>query len=90
MTNSSINLSLGEPIMEHAGKGNWYAAWVSVTGPTFVPATLMGEDKFVTTVPPGFHGQNYVLITKEEGKVTDDSVVAGPAIVEVAGANGMA
>lgn len=89
-TNASITMSLKEPLVPSYSPVTWYAAWISVTGPTFVQATLEGNNKFTTTVPPGFHGQSYVLITKEEGKVTDDSVVAGPAIVEIQGANGMA
>ncbi|KAF2476724.1 uncharacterized protein BDR25DRAFT_210587 [Lindgomyces ingoldianus] len=69
---------------------NWYAAWISVTGPTFTPATLTGNnDMFKTTVPSGFHGQSYVLITGKKGCMTDDCVIAGPAIVEVSGANGI-
>jgi hypothetical protein len=82
-TNASISLTLKEPITPSASPVTWYAAWLSVTGPTFVEAVLEGNSKFMTVVPPGFHGQSYVLITKENGTVTDDSVVAGPAIVEV-------
>lgn len=89
-TNASISLMLKEPIMPSGLPCTWYAAWLSVTGPTFVEAMLEGNTKFMTTVPMGFHGQSYVMITKENGTVTDDSVVAGPAIVEVQGANGMA
>jgi hypothetical protein len=67
--------------------GPWYAAWISVTGPMFVEATLK-DCKFTTTVPVGFHGQSYVVITKMNGTVTDDVVVSGPAIVEVTHASG--
>lgn len=89
-TNSSISLNLKQPITPPATSTAWYAAWVSVTGPTFVPASLEGNNKFTTTVPSGFHGQSYVVITNSCEKVTDDTIVAGPAIVEVQGANGMA
>ncbi|KAF2704966.1 hypothetical protein K504DRAFT_471901 [Pleomassaria siparia CBS 279.74] len=67
--------------------GPYFAAWISVTGPTFTIATFINY-KFITNVPPGFHGQSYVVITKKKGCTTDDCVLAGPAIVEVSGANG--
>lgn len=89
MTNASITLNLKETMTPPTAPIEWFAAWISVTGPTFVPATMEGNTKFMTMVPPGFHGQSYVVITKQNGTVTDDSVVAGPAIVEVMGANGM-
>ncbi|OCL09197.1 hypothetical protein AOQ84DRAFT_388348 [Glonium stellatum] len=65
-----------------------YAAWISVTGPTFVPATLMGNNKIQTTVPSGFHGQSYLVITSCNDSISDDTVIAGPAIVEILGTNG--
>ncbi|KAF2251243.1 hypothetical protein BU26DRAFT_424511 [Trematosphaeria pertusa] len=86
-SNGTIALVAREAVV---GAGPWFAAWIGVEGPTFVPATLEGEGRFVTVVPPGFHGQSYVVVSKQEGCVTDDCVVAGPAVVEVVGANGMA
>jgi hypothetical protein len=89
VTNSSIALDTKDAVAVPNTPTAWYAAWIGVTGPTFTPAVLVGNNKFTTTVPTGFHGQSYVLITKDCEKVTDDTVVAGPAIVEVQGANGM-
>jgi hypothetical protein len=86
-TNSSITLVTKDPVKGYTEPTAWYAAWIAVTGPTFTPATVE-QNKFMTTVPTGFHGQSYVVITKEHGCVTDDCVVAGPAIVEVIGASG--
>ena len=65
-----------------------YAAWYAVTGPTFTPTTWNGQNTLVTKVPPGFHGQSYVVITTNNTVATDDYVVAGPAIVEIKGASG--
>ncbi|KAF2014290.1 hypothetical protein BU24DRAFT_481727 [Aaosphaeria arxii CBS 175.79] len=84
-TNATIALNLQQPIDSHE---KLYAAWIAVTGPTFTPATLVGGNKIETTVPEGFHGQTYVLITKDNEKVSDDCVAAGPAIVEITGAQG--
>lgn len=85
-TNKSITLET-MTAMQGAQDQQYYAAWIAVTGPTFVPATVSGT-KITTTVPAGFHGQSYVVITKQNANVTDDTVVAGPAIVEIQGSNG--
>lgn len=85
-TNATITLTAKDAVDQPADT-MFYSAWVSVTGTTSAPATLEGQT-FTTTVPPGFHGQSYVVITTKEDCVTDDCVVAGPAIVEVQGANG--
>ncbi|KAF2788563.1 hypothetical protein K505DRAFT_366377 [Melanomma pulvis-pyrius CBS 109.77] len=85
-TNSSVAFETKAVIAEADKAGPWYAAWVSVTGPVYTPATYV-DCKFHTTVPVGYHGQNYVVISKKEGCMTDDCVTAGPAIVEVTGKN---
>ncbi|ORY09219.1 ferritin-like domain-domain-containing protein [Clohesyomyces aquaticus] len=88
-TNATITLDTKDDESNY-GKHEFYAAWISVTGPTYVPAKWCGDkNKFETMVPPGFHGQSYVLITGTKDCMTDDCVVAGPAIVEVSGASGM-
>ena len=88
-TNKTITLQTSEPVADAGKDKKYFAAWISVTGPTFVDATFDQGKGFSTVVPVGFHGQSYVVITKESGCVTDDCVVAGPAIVEVEGANGV-
>ena len=85
-TNAKVTLIAKDNIKAKKGT-QYYAAWIAVTGPTFTPATVEGK-KIMTTVPAGFHGQSYVVLTTQKGTVTDDCVVAGPAIVEVAGASG--
>lgn len=59
-----------------------YAAFIAVTGPTFVEAAPV-DGGFSVTLPEGFAGQTYVVLTKGNESVTDDTIVAGPAIVEV-------
>ena len=87
-TNKTITLKTAEPVTHVSENGKYFAAWIAVTGPTFVDAMLEGDNSFKTMVPVGFNGQSYVIITKESGCVTDDCVVAGPAIVEVQGTQG--
>lgn len=67
--------------------GQLYAAWISVTGPTFVPATPT-TGGFNVMVPAGFAGQSYLVLTSCNDNVTDDTVAAGPAIVEISEALG--
>jgi hypothetical protein len=69
--------------------GPMYAVWISATGPVFVPALGHGDMlSWDVQVPPGIHGQSYVLLTGCNTTVTDDTVTAGPTIVEVQGSNG--
>lgn len=59
-----------------------HGAFITVTGPIFVNATEV-DGGFTVKVPSGIAGQNYIVLTKCNETVTDDSVLAGPAIVEV-------
>lgn len=59
-----------------------YAAFIAVTGPTFVEAHPV-DGGFSVTIPEGFAGQTYVVLTGCNESVTDDTVAAGPAIIEV-------
>lgn len=86
-TNASITIDAKDCTFSDAN-AKLYAAWVSVTGPTFVPAQIVSSNQVKTTVPMGFNGQSYVLLTAKEGCMTDDCVLAGPAIVEVQGSQG--
>lgn len=62
--------------------GKVYAAFIAVTGPTFVEATAV-DGGFSAKIPDGFAGQTYVVLTSSGDAVSDDTVVAGPAIIEV-------
>lgn len=59
-----------------------YGAFITVTGPIFVPATTSGST-YSVTVPKGVCGQSYVVLTACNETVTDDTVAAGPAILEI-------
>lgn len=59
-----------------------YAAFISVTGPTFVVATPV-DGGFEVTIPKGFSGQSYAVLTSCNETVTDDTTAAGPVIIEV-------
>lgn len=63
--------------------GKVYAAFIAVTGPTFVEATAV-DGGFTAQIPDGFAGQTYVVLTSCKEAVTDDTVAAGPAIIEIA------
>ena len=70
-----------------------YAAFITVAGPVFVNATAVSNSAvdgggfvdggFTLQVPSGIAGQSYVVLTGCNSTVTDDTVAAGPAIVEV-------
>lgn len=78
MTGSKVTLTTKDYKIE----GTVYAAFITVTGPIFVDATAV-EGGFSVTVPEGVAGQSYVVLTSCNTAATDDTIVAGPAIVEV-------
>ena len=66
-----------------------FAAWFQPTGPVFseVIAIDNGIGPFQTTIPANLlHGQSYVVLTNCGERVGDDTVLAGPAIVEIVAA----
>lgn len=67
--------------------GPVYAAFAAVGGSVIVPATPVGDSKtaYYVTVPAGIHGQSYVVLTSSSTDDSDGTVIAGPAIIEVAG-----
>jgi len=66
-----------------------YAAFVTVTGPVWAPISLWGNGDYMVTVPAGVHGQSYLLVTKSSSAATDDTILAGPAIVMISGTDGV-
>ncbi|KAI8938482.1 hypothetical protein NX059_004374 [Plenodomus lindquistii] len=75
---STITLSLKDTKIE----GTVYAAFVTVTGPVFADAKMV-DGAYEVVVPMGVAGQSYVVLTSCNTAVTDDTTVAGPAIVEI-------
>jgi len=61
-----------------------YGAWISATGPVFVPVTIDGEMVTAEIPAENINGQSYFVLTSDDKMVTDDTVLAGPAVVEVA------
>jgi hypothetical protein len=59
-----------------------YCAFITITGPIFVPTTAVNGG-FELVVPAGVNGQTYVVLTGCDQFVNDDTIAAGPAIVEV-------
>ncbi|KAL8720908.1 MAG: hypothetical protein Q9225_002294 [Loekoesia sp. 1 TL-2023] len=75
------------------GSSQIYAAFITVTGPVFTEATPVdgGFSLTVPTAPEGtapIAGQSYVVLTGCNTTVSDDTVAAGPAVVEIAGPGG--
>lgn len=68
---------------DDSNPSNLHAAFITVTGPIWTPLHFTGDKTFTATIPDGIAGQSYVVITKGKTKVTDDNIVAGPAIIEV-------
>ncbi|KAL8972113.1 MAG: hypothetical protein Q9183_000724, partial [Haloplaca sp. 2 TL-2023] len=70
------------------GSSQIYAAFITVTGPVYAEATPV-EGGFTLTVPEAeegnapIGGQSYVVLTGCNTAVTDETVAAGPAIVEI-------
>ncbi|RDW79952.1 hypothetical protein BP6252_04590 [Coleophoma cylindrospora] len=78
-------LTPGYMLVPASGVGPIYAAFIAVTGPTLVQASPV-DGGFTVVVPAGFNGQTYVVLTGCKDSVTDDSISAGPAIVEITNA----
>lgn len=64
------------------GDAKIYAAFVAVTGPVFADATPV-DGGFKVTIPTGFAGQTYAVLTSCKDAVNDDTIAAGPAIIEI-------
>lgn len=81
-------LTPGSIVKPADGSSQVYGAFITVTGPVFVPATAV-DGGFTLTVPTAkngtapISGQSYVVLTGCNTTVSDDTVAAGPAILEV-------
>lgn len=80
-------IQAGDQIMVSTPKyhieGQVYAAFITVTGPVFVDVKAV-EGGFEVMVPKeGVTGQSYLVLTSCNTAATDDTIVAGPAVVEV-------
>ncbi|KAI9056189.1 hypothetical protein LZ554_001117 [Drepanopeziza brunnea f. sp. 'monogermtubi'] len=75
-------LTPGYTLAAKDGKAPIYAAFASVTGPIYADVAPI-DGGFTVTVPEGINGQSYVVLTGCADAVNDDTVAAGPAIVEI-------
>jgi hypothetical protein len=82
MTGSTVMLSTPGYELKTDDNSPVYGAFITVTGPIFVDATKF-DGGYTVVVPKGIAGQSYVVLTGCNTSVTDDTVAAGPAIVEV-------
>ncbi|KAK4086381.1 ferritin ribonucleotide reductase-like protein [Purpureocillium lilacinum] len=81
-TGDTVTLLTPDYTLKGAEGQKVYAAFIAVTGPTFVEATPV-QGGFSVKIPEGFAGQSYVVLTGCNDTVTDDTVAAGPAIIEI-------
>ena len=84
-TGSTITLETqGYVLTDPEGRagGQLFGAFMTVTGPIFVPATAV-TGGYSVVVPDGVNGQTYVVLTACNEKVTDETTAAGPAILEI-------
>ena len=65
--------------------GSVAAAFVTVLGPKFVDAKVVGEKEVEVAVPKEVAGESYLVMVKGKDKVDDSSTVAGPLVMEVSG-----
>lgn len=81
---SGNEIVLQTPGYELKGKDDQkvYAAFIAVTGPVFAEATRV-DGGFKVKVPEGFAGQTYAVLTSCKDVVSDDTIAAGPAIIEI-------
>jgi len=77
-TGSTLSLSVKNAKFE----GTVYAAFITVTGPIFVDVKAV-DGSYQVVVPKDVAGQSYVVLTSCNTSATDDTVVAGPAVVEI-------
>ncbi|KAG8668474.1 hypothetical protein FPOAC2_07761 [Fusarium poae] len=82
VTGSTVTLLTPGYAVEAADGQKVYAAFIAVTGPTFVEAKPV-DGGFTVEIPEGFAGQTYVVLTSCNTAVSDDTVAAGPAIIEI-------
>ncbi|KAE9380432.1 hypothetical protein N431DRAFT_459362 [Stipitochalara longipes BDJ] len=75
-------LTPGYILLPKDGKTAIYAAFTKVTGPIYAGVTPV-QGGFEIVVPAGINGQSYVVLTTCKDGVNDETIAAGPAIVEI-------
>lgn len=64
-----------------------YAAWATRSRPgiVFAESVNCSETRFDVQVPKGISGQSYVFLTACNDTLTEETILAGPALMEIAG-----
>jgi len=80
-TSPGANVDL---VLENLPSGTYYATFVSGLNITSVHIQPIQNGMIMAEVPENASGQSYVFLTSDNsGNITDSSVIAGPAIIEV-------
>ncbi|KAK7610670.1 ferritin-like domain-containing protein [Phyllosticta paracitricarpa] len=82
-TGSVLELTTPGADVVAVGNATVYAAFITATGPVSVVAQKT-KTGFTVTVPADVKGQSYVVLTGCPDDASDDTIVAGPAIIEIA------
>lgn len=79
LAGSQVSLVTGEGF---TASDHVFAAFITVTGPIWTTVTP-SDGGFTVTIPKGVEGQSYVVLTSSMDSVSDEDIIAGPAILEV-------
>ncbi|KAI9802546.1 MAG: hypothetical protein M1833_001618 [Piccolia ochrophora] len=60
-----------------------YATFFSGLTPYIIPVRTTNHDYKIDAIPAGIAGQTYVVLTTDPAAATDETIIAGPAILEV-------
>lgn len=72
-------------LVPHDADDKLYAAFIGPAGPVWALLQPAGDGiNFQVTVPAGIAGQSYLLLNNCNTTVTDQTVVAGPTVLEIA------
>lgn len=82
-TGDQVDLVVGSGFDKSKAGSDISAAFITVTGPVWADFKAGDNGKYTVTVPKGVSGQSYIVLTKGNTQATDDTIVAGPAIIEV-------
>lgn len=87
-TGQTINVQTDKYVLAAAdSKAHLYAAFITAGGPVWAKMTPQKHDgmNFGITIPAGIYGQSYLLFNNCNDTVNDNTVVAGPTLMEVRG-----
>lgn len=82
-TGSVLELTTPGADVVAVGNATVYAAFITVDGPVSVVAQK-SKTGFTATVPEDVKGQSYLVLTGCPDDASDDTIVAGPAVLEIA------